>query len=47
VGADVIAKKTLNQNFDFDYVLTFLRGKKNILYSFIHFTCRLQQSFAK
>jgi hypothetical protein len=24
----VIAKKTLNQNFDFDCVLTFLRGKK-------------------
>jgi hypothetical protein len=46
-GADVIAKKTLNQNFDFDCVLTFLRQKKNILYSFIHFTCRLQQSFAK
>jgi hypothetical protein len=30
VGADVIAEKTLNQNFDFDCVLTFLRGKKNI-----------------
>jgi hypothetical protein len=29
-GANVIAKKTLNQNFDFDCVLTFLRGKKII-----------------
>jgi hypothetical protein len=24
----VIAKKTVNQKFDFDYVLTFLRGEK-------------------
>jgi hypothetical protein len=46
-GADVIAKNTVNQKFDFDCVLTFLKGKKNILYSFIRFTCRLQHSFAK
>jgi hypothetical protein len=32
VGTDVIAKKTVNQKFDFDCVLTFLRGEKRIFY---------------
>jgi hypothetical protein len=35
VGVDVIAKKTVNQKFDFDCVLTFLRGKKEH-FIFIH-----------
>jgi hypothetical protein len=34
-GADGIAKKTINQKFDFDCVLTFLRGKKEH-FIFIH-----------
>jgi hypothetical protein len=34
-GADVIAKKIVNQKFDFDCVLTFLRGKKEH-FIFIH-----------
>jgi hypothetical protein len=35
VGMDVIAKKTVNQKFDFDCMLTFLRGKKEH-FIFIH-----------
>jgi hypothetical protein len=31
-GADVIAKKIVNQKFDFDCVLTFLRGGKRTFY---------------
>jgi hypothetical protein len=31
----VIAKKTVNQKFDFDYVLIFLRGEKEH-FIFIH-----------
>jgi hypothetical protein len=34
-GMDVIAKKSVNQKFDFDCVLTFLRGKKEH-FIFIH-----------
>ena len=32
---EVIAKKIVNQKFDFDYVLIFLRGKKEH-FIFIH-----------
>jgi hypothetical protein len=35
VGADVIAKKSVNQKFDFDCVLTFLKRKKEH-FIFIH-----------
>jgi hypothetical protein len=35
VGTDVIAKNTMNQKFDFDCVLTFLRAKKEH-FIFIH-----------